>query len=88
MTLRALGRAWSLPAVAAPRVIRARKLARRTPRNAGALPLSGARVERFDDDADLQRVSLRLSAPLIGTLYRYEGSFRYRIEPDSGRGTR
>lgn len=67
VTLRALGRAWSLPAVAAPRV---------------------TLVERFDDDADLQRVSLRLSAPLIGTLYRYEGSFRYRIEPDSGRGTR
>ncbi|MDP9737979.1 hypothetical protein J2X59_003008 [Flavobacterium sp. 260] len=35
----------------------------------------------------MQRVSLRLSAPLIGTLYRYEGAFRYRIEPDTGRGT-
>jgi len=45
-------------------------------------------VERFDDDADLQRVSLRLSAPLIGTLYRYDGSFRDRIEPDTGRGRR
>ncbi|MFJ3028057.1 DUF4166 domain-containing protein [Curtobacterium sp. NPDC087080] len=40
-------------------------------------------VERFDDDADVQRVSLRLSAPLVGTLYRYEGSFRYRVEPDA-----
>ncbi|WP_326497188.1 DUF4166 domain-containing protein [Curtobacterium sp. 260] len=66
MTVRVLGRARSLPALAAPRV---------------------TLVERFDDDADVQRVSLRLSAPLIGTLYRYEGAFRYRIEPDTGRGT-
>ncbi len=66
VTVRVLGRARSLPAVAAPRV---------------------TLVERFDDDADVQRVSLRLSAPLIGTLYRYEGAFRYRIEPDTGQGT-
>ena len=33
-------------------------------------------TERFDDDADLQRVSLVLSAPVVGTLYRYEGAFR------------
>ncbi|WP_144709799.1 DUF4166 domain-containing protein [Curtobacterium pusillum] len=45
-------------------------------------------VERFDDDADLQRVSLVLSAPVIGTLYRYEGAFRYEIAPDRDRGTR
>ncbi|QCR42416.1 DUF4166 domain-containing protein [Curtobacterium sp. SGAir0471] len=64
VTVRALGRAWSLPAVVTPRV---------------------TLLERFDDDADVQRVSLRLSAPLVGTLYRYEGSFRYRIEPDTGR---
>ncbi|MFJ3322322.1 DUF4166 domain-containing protein [Curtobacterium sp. NPDC086286] len=43
-------------------------------------------VERFDDDADQQRVSLVLSAPLVGTLYRYEGAFRYEIAPDTGRG--
>ncbi|MFJ7288394.1 DUF4166 domain-containing protein [Curtobacterium sp. NPDC098951] len=43
-------------------------------------------VERFDDDADRQRVSLVLSAPLVGTLYRYEGAFRYEIAPDRERG--
>jgi hypothetical protein len=43
-------------------------------------------VERFDDDADLQRVSLVLSAPVVGTLYRYEGAFRYEIAPDTERG--
>lgn len=43
-------------------------------------------VERFDDDADVQRVSLVLSAPVLGTLYRYEGAFRYEIAPDTGRG--
>jgi len=43
-------------------------------------------VERFDDEADRQRVSLVLSAPVVGTLYRYEGAFRYEIAPDTGRG--
>ncbi|MET3451881.1 DUF4166 domain-containing protein [Curtobacterium sp. 1544] len=43
-------------------------------------------TERFDDDADLQRVSLVLSAPVVGTLYRYEGAFRYEIAPDTERG--
>ncbi len=43
-------------------------------------------TERFDDEADLQRVSLVLSAPVLGTLYRYEGAFRYEIAPDTGRG--
>lgn len=43
-------------------------------------------IERFDDEADLQRVSLVLSAPVLGTLYRYEGAFRYEIAPDTGRG--
>ncbi|PZO57952.1 MAG: DUF4166 domain-containing protein [Leifsonia xyli] len=42
--------------------------------------------ERFDDEADLQRVSLVLTAPVLGTLYRYEGAFRYEIAPDTGRG--
>ncbi|QQD76520.1 DUF4166 domain-containing protein [Curtobacterium sp. YC1] len=41
-------------------------------------------VERFDDEADRQRVSLVLSAPVLGTLYRYEGAFRYEIVPDAG----
>jgi len=39
-------------------------------------------TERFDDDADVQRVSLVLCAPLVGTLYRYEGQFRYAVVPD------
>jgi hypothetical protein len=43
-------------------------------------------TERFDDEADLQRVSLVLTAPVLGTLYRYEGAFRYEIAPDPGRG--
>ena len=43
-------------------------------------------MERFDDEADLQRVSLVLSAPVLGTLYRYEGAFRYEIAPDTERG--
>nr|WP_216852210.1 DUF4166 domain-containing protein [Curtobacterium sp. VKM Ac-2852] len=43
-------------------------------------------TERFDDEADLQRVSLVLTAPVVGTLYRYEGAFRYEIAPDTGRG--
>ena len=45
-------------------------------------------TERFDDEADRQRVSLVLSAPVVGTLYRYEGAFRYEIGPDTGRGIR
>jgi hypothetical protein len=43
-------------------------------------------MERFDDEAALQRVSLVLSAPVLGTLYRYEGAFRYEIAPDTERG--
>ena len=39
-------------------------------------------TERFDDDADVQRVSLTLSAVGLGTLYRYEGAFRYSVVPD------
>lgn len=42
--------------------------------------------ERFDDEAGLQRVSLVLTAPVLGTLYRYEGAFRYEIAPDEERG--
>ncbi len=44
-------------------------------------------VERFDDEAGVQRVSLVLRAPVVGTLYRYEGAFRYAVVPDVG-GTR
>ncbi len=43
-------------------------------------------VERFDDEADVQRVSLVLIAPVLGTLYRYEGAFRYAVVPDAGPG--
>ncbi|MBO9038725.1 DUF4166 domain-containing protein [Curtobacterium flaccumfaciens] len=43
-------------------------------------------VERFDDEADVQRVSLVLAAPVLGTLYRYEGAFRYEIASDTERG--
>ncbi|MDN3478483.1 DUF4166 domain-containing protein [Curtobacterium sp. APC 4022] len=39
-------------------------------------------TERFDDDADVQRVSLTLSAVGLGTLYRYEGAFRYSVVPE------
>ncbi|PCN46674.1 hypothetical protein Csp2054_16070 [Curtobacterium sp. 'Ferrero'] len=42
-------------------------------------------VERFDDDADLQRVSLVLRAPFVGTLFRYEGAFRYAVVPEGER---
>ncbi|ROS78164.1 hypothetical protein EDF24_0935 [Curtobacterium sp. PhB130] len=45
-------------------------------------------VERFDDEADLQRVSLVLAAPFLGTLYRYEGAFRDEIAPDTDGGAR
>ena len=41
-------------------------------------------VERFDDEAGVQRVSLVLAAPVVGTLYRYEGAFRYAVVPDVG----
>lgn len=55
------------------------------------LPALSPRVtltERFDDEADLQRVSLVLTAPVLGTLYRYEGAFRYEIAPDTETGMR
>jgi hypothetical protein len=38
-----------------------------------------ALVERFDDVAGRQRVSLTLTAPILGRLYEYAGSFDYRI---------
>ena len=39
-------------------------------------------VERTDGDR--QHVSLRLSLPVVGTLYEYAGSFSYRIEKETG----
>ncbi|PZF63805.1 DUF4166 domain-containing protein [Curtobacterium sp. MCBD17_013] len=39
-------------------------------------------TERYDPGVDRQRVSLTLSAPLVGTLYRYEGSFVHGVVPD------
>lgn len=36
-------------------------------------------VERFDDELSLQRVSVILSAPVLGKLYEYSGSFRYTV---------
>lgn len=35
--------------------------------------------ERFDDERDMQRVSIALHHPLVGRLYEYAGSFRYGI---------
>ena len=35
--------------------------------------------ERFDDERDVQRVSITLDQPLIGRVYEYAGSFRYAI---------
>jgi len=36
--------------------------------------------ERFDESDDRQHISVVVSAPLIGRLYEYSGSFTYRIE--------
>ena len=38
-----------------------------------------ALTERFDDGTDRQRVSVILSAPVLGKLYEYSGSFSYEI---------
>ncbi len=37
-------------------------------------------TESFDDAVDRQRVSVTIDAPIIGRVYEYRGSFRYRIE--------
>jgi hypothetical protein len=39
-----------------------------------------ALVERFDDAAGRQKVSLTLTAPILGLLYEYAGSFDYTIK--------
>lgn len=41
-------------------------------------------VERFDDGANLQHVSVELCAPVLGRLYEYAGSFAYEIRAGSG----
>ena len=37
-------------------------------------------IERFDEAADLQHVSLTLTSPVLGRIYEYAGSFHYSIE--------
>lgn len=46
---------------------------------AGVAP-TVALVERFDDAAGCQRISLTLTAPILGRLYEYAGSFDYTIK--------
>jgi hypothetical protein len=41
-------------------------------------------VERFDAGTDSQHVSVELSAPLLGRLYEYSGSFLYEIRSGDG----
>jgi hypothetical protein len=41
-------------------------------------------VERFDDATDSQHVTVELSAPLLGRLYEYSGSFHYEIRSGDG----
>lgn len=44
-------------------------------------------IESFDDALERQRVSLTVDAPIIGRVYEYRGSFRYRIESTTGEET-
>lgn len=77
------------PAAGALRLVSTRVTFRALGRDLRLPALIAPRVtltERFDDEADLQRVSLVLTAPVLGTLYRYEGAFRYEIAPDTERG--
>jgi Domain of unknown function (DUF4166) len=37
-------------------------------------------TERYDDSSNSQRVSVILTAPLVGRIYEYEGTFSYGIE--------
>lgn len=41
-------------------------------------------VERFDAGTDSQHVAVELSAPLLGRLYEYSGSFHYEIRSGDG----
>lgn len=52
----------------------------RTPRFlAGSIRLT----ESFDDTLDRQRIALTVDVPLIGRVYEYSGTFRYRIEEEA-----
>lgn len=51
---------------------------------AAAIAPTVALVERFDDGLDEQHVAVELSAPLLGRLYEYSGSFRYEIRAGDG----
>lgn len=39
-------------------------------------------TEQYDDTLQRQRVTLRLQAPLLGLIYEYAGTFRYRVEAE------
>lgn len=39
-------------------------------------------VERWDEEAERQRVRLTVDGPLLGRLYEYRGDFSYILEPD------
>lgn len=43
-----------------------------------------ALIERCDDGTGAQHVSVELSAPLLGRLYEYSGSFHYEIRSGDG----
>jgi hypothetical protein len=43
-------------------------------------------VERFDEAAGCQRVSLTLAAPILGRIYEYAGSFTYNIKQGEATG--
>jgi len=40
--------------------------------------------ESWDDAVGRQRVELTVDVPVVGRVYAYRGTFRYRIEPDAG----
>jgi len=84
-----LGRSGLLAATLQPSVVEGRLVLRSTGvtfrLGAIRIPLGGLSprltlVERADGDR--QHVSLRLSLPLVGTIYEYSGSFGYAIEAD------
>lgn len=57
------------------------RIARLTIRIPGVISPVVTLVERWDDDADEQRVSIVVDAPLIGRLYEYAGRFTYAVRP-------
>ncbi|MEN0085935.1 MAG: DUF4166 domain-containing protein [Leifsonia sp.] len=42
-------------------------------------------TERWDDEAESQRVSITVTAPVIGRMYQYGGRFQYGIEAATNR---